>query len=64
MSQENVETVRRANAAFNSGDTEMWVDLWAPDAELRDLANAPDQAGVVRGKRRDSGSGEALDRGV
>ena len=49
MSQENVEIMRRANAAFNSGDATAWVEAWAPDAELRDLENAPDQAGVVKG---------------
>ena len=50
MSQENVEVVRRANAAFNSGDATASLDLWAPDAELRDLGNAPDQARVVNGR--------------
>lgn len=50
MSQENIEIVRRANAAFNSGDSTSWVDVWAPDAELRDLVNAPDQASVVKGR--------------
>ena len=41
--------VRRANAGFNAGDATAWVEAWAPEAELRDLANAPDQASVVRG---------------
>ena len=50
MSQENVEVVRRANAAFNRGDAMVSVEVWASDAELRDLANAPDQASVVRGR--------------
>jgi len=50
MSRENVEIVRRANIAFNTGNTGALVDLWSPDAELKDLANAPDQAGVVRGR--------------
>jgi ketosteroid isomerase-like protein len=50
MSQENVEVVRRANAAFNSGDGEGFVAALAPDAELQDLANAPDQASVVKGR--------------
>ena len=49
MSKENVEIMRRANAAFNSGDATAWVEAWAPDAEFRDLANAPDQVSVVRG---------------
>jgi ketosteroid isomerase-like protein len=50
MSQENIEVVRRANAAFNSGNATAFVEVWAPDAELQDLANAPDQASVVRGR--------------
>ena len=50
MSKENLEIVRRASAAFNSGDATISFDVWAPDAELRDLANAPDQAGVVKGR--------------
>ena len=50
MSEENVEVVRRANSAFNSGDDDVLVELYAPDAELRDLANAPDQANVVKGR--------------
>lgn len=50
MSRENVEIVRRANAAFNSGDATVFVEFWASDAELRDLANAPDQASVVKGR--------------
>jgi ketosteroid isomerase-like protein len=49
MSQENVETVRRSNAAFNNGDVEGFLDCLSPDAELRDLASAPDQSTVVRG---------------
>ena len=50
MSEENVEVVRRANSAFNSGDDDVLVELYARDAELRDLANAPDQASVVKGR--------------
>jgi ketosteroid isomerase-like protein len=50
MSRENVEIVRRANSAFNSGDATTFVEVFAPDAELRDLANAPDQASVVKGR--------------
>ena len=49
MSQENVEIVRRANAAFNAGRTDDWLAYWSPDAELQDLANAPDQADVIKG---------------
>ena len=50
MSSENMEIVRRLNEAFNSGDTEAFLELYAPDAELRDLANAPDQAAAIRGR--------------
>ncbi len=50
MSQENVEMVRRLNEAFNSGDADAVLGLYAPDAELRDLANAPDQAPAIRGR--------------
>lgn len=50
MSNENIEVVRRANAAFNSGDATASLDVWAPDAELRDLGNAPDQARIVKGR--------------
>jgi ketosteroid isomerase-like protein len=50
MSQENVEIVRRGNAAFNDGDLDAFLEVVAPDAELRDLANAPDQSGVVTGR--------------
>ena len=49
MSQENVEIMRKANAAFNRGDVAAWSEAWAPDGEFRDLANAPDQGGVVKG---------------
>jgi len=49
MSQENVEIARRVNAAFNSRDVDAVLQFFSPDAELRDLANAPDQAGGVKG---------------
>jgi ketosteroid isomerase-like protein len=50
MSQENVEIVRRSNTAYNRGDDGAFLKLLAPDAELRDLANAPDQSGIVKGR--------------
>jgi ketosteroid isomerase-like protein len=50
MSKENVEILRRANAAFNCGDDAAFVEVNAPDAEIRDLANAPDQPHVLRGR--------------
>jgi ketosteroid isomerase-like protein len=49
MSARNVEIAMDANAAFNRGDVDAALEFFAPDAELRDLANAPDQAGVIRG---------------
>jgi ketosteroid isomerase-like protein len=50
MSEESVEIVRKANAALNDGDLDAFLEALAPDAELRDLANAPDQSGVVKGR--------------
>jgi ketosteroid isomerase-like protein len=50
MSEENVEIVRRGNAAFNDGNLDAFLEVFAPDAELRDLANAPDQSDLVKGR--------------
>jgi ketosteroid isomerase-like protein len=49
MSRENVEIAVRGNEAFNRGDLDVAMQFFAPDAELRDLANAPDQPTAVRG---------------
>jgi ketosteroid isomerase-like protein len=49
MSQEDVEILAGLNEVFNRGDVNAAMEAWAPDAELRDLANAPDQPSVVRG---------------
>ena len=49
MSQENVEIAMRGNAAFNRRDVDQALLFFSPDAELRDLANAPDQASSVKG---------------
>jgi ketosteroid isomerase-like protein len=49
VSQENVEIAMRGNAAFNSRDVDAALLFFSPDAELRDLANAPDQASAVKG---------------
>jgi ketosteroid isomerase-like protein len=49
MSAGNVEIAMGANAAFNRGDLDVALEFFAPDAELRDLANAPDQAAVIKG---------------
>jgi ketosteroid isomerase-like protein len=49
MSQENVEIIKRANAALNAGDIDGALEDHAPDVRLRDLLNGPDQATVVEG---------------
>ncbi len=40
----------RANAAFNDGNVEGFLDVFDPEATLVDLENAPDQRRVVRGR--------------
>ena len=42
MSRENVEILRRVNAAFNRGDREAVFADYHHDMELRDLQHAPD----------------------
>src|SRR4051812_40613090 len=49
MSRENVETAKRANAALNRGDFDGLVEVFAPDAVLEDLQNAPDQPMLAQG---------------
>jgi ketosteroid isomerase-like protein len=49
MSQENVEIVRAVYSAINTGTFEAASKLYAPDIELRDLQNAPDQPVVITG---------------
>jgi len=49
MSEENVETAKRANAALNRGDFDGLVQVFAADAVLQDLQNAPDQPVTVEG---------------
>jgi ketosteroid isomerase-like protein len=49
MSQENLETAKRANAALNRGDFEGLAEFFAGDAVLQDLQNAPDQPVTVEG---------------
>jgi ketosteroid isomerase-like protein len=46
---ENADVIRKMNEAFNRGDVATVMRFYAPDAEVRDLANAPDQATVVCG---------------
>ena len=50
MSTGNVEILRRTNGALNGGDVDALLELLAPDAEFQDLANAPDQSRIVRGR--------------
>src|SRR5947207_10816201 len=50
MSQENVEILKAANAALNSGDLESAWASFAPDAEMQDLLSGPDQPTVVKGR--------------
>jgi ketosteroid isomerase-like protein len=50
MSEENVEKVRRGFAAYNHGDLEEALGLWAPDA-VWDWSNSRGfDAGVFRGR--------------
>ena len=47
---DNIEIAKRANAAFNSGDVDAFMEFIAPDAEMTDLANAPDQRRATKGR--------------
>jgi ketosteroid isomerase-like protein len=49
MSQENVEVVRRLNAAFNSGDVDRSLEFFDPAAVWHTRADEPD-AGDYRGR--------------
>jgi ketosteroid isomerase-like protein len=49
MSQENVETVRRVNAAFNRRDREAMFAMYHPDVEWCDLQHAPDAPERLQG---------------
>jgi ketosteroid isomerase-like protein len=49
MSEENVEATKLAVAALNRGDFEGLEELYAADAVLQDLQNAPDQPVTVEG---------------
>jgi ketosteroid isomerase-like protein len=50
MSQENVELVRQAYAAWNRGDLEWQLDHITPDFEFRTARLFPDTEGVYRGR--------------
>jgi ketosteroid isomerase-like protein len=49
LSQENVEVVRRINAAFNRGDRDAMFAHYHPDVEWRDLQHTPDAPERLRG---------------
>jgi ketosteroid isomerase-like protein len=49
MSQENVETLRRANEAFRRGDRDVALANYHVDVQWRDLQHAPDTPERVRG---------------
>jgi ketosteroid isomerase-like protein len=50
MSQENVENVGDAAAAFNRGDLNTWWEYWAEDIDYRAVEGAPDDHGPIQGK--------------
>jgi ketosteroid isomerase-like protein len=50
MSQENVEIVREAAAAFNRGDLDAWLEYLADDIEYRAVEGALDDHGPIHGK--------------
>jgi ketosteroid isomerase-like protein len=41
MSQENVEIVREANAAFNQRDLDHWIEFFDPEIEYHDTPGFP-----------------------
>jgi ketosteroid isomerase-like protein len=49
VSEQNVETIRRLNAAFNAGDWEPIIAAFDHDVQFRDLLNAPDLPEVMGG---------------
>ena len=50
MSQENVEIVRDAAAAFNRGDLDAWLEYLADDIDHRAAEGALDDRGPMHGK--------------
>jgi ketosteroid isomerase-like protein len=57
MSQENVEVVRRMNAAFNSGDLDAAFDLYDPAAIWHSRSDEPD-TGDYHGRQAIRGMAE------
>jgi ketosteroid isomerase-like protein len=50
MSQENVEMVREAAAAYNRGDLDAWFEYLADDIDYRAAEGALDDRGPIHGK--------------
>ena len=50
MSQENVETVRRAFTLANAGDWDGVVEIYDPEVEFRSLRPTPDMPEMLRGR--------------
>jgi ketosteroid isomerase-like protein len=50
MSEENVEVVRDAAAAFNRGDLDTWSEFWTDDIDYRAVEGAIDDRGPMHGK--------------
>jgi ketosteroid isomerase-like protein len=50
MSQENVEIVRDAAAAFNRGDLDAWLEYSTDDIDFRAAEGALDDHGPIKGK--------------
>jgi ketosteroid isomerase-like protein len=50
MSQENVEILREAAAAFNRGDLDAWLEYLADDIDHRAVEGALDDHGPIHGK--------------
>ena len=50
MSQEHVEIVRDAAAAFNRGDLDAWLEYWTDDLDYRAVEGALDDRGPMHGK--------------
>ena len=49
MSQEDVDSVRRAVAAFNSDGVDGLAEFWHPAIDRRAIEGAPDDVGVCSG---------------
>jgi ketosteroid isomerase-like protein len=50
MSQEYVEIVRDAAAAFNRGDLDTWIGYWTEDIDYRAIEGALDDRGPIHGR--------------